>query len=474
VILFIGDGLGPAHTALAVQYAGRVEGRKLHLESLIAEGNTGYLMPLSYETAVIDSAAAAAEIATGVEVRNETLGVGPSGEILETILEWAEAQGLGTGLVTTMRLSHATPAAFAAHQMSRYGGEAELMTQIVAGHEIEVLLGGGLSGLLPRGKRASDAVPGLPGPLDGASLRDDERDLIAEARSRGYAVGTDRRTLEQLAPSTDRILGVFAANHLPYVIDRRYEKMDQTPSLTELVRAALRVLGKSNQGFFLMVEGGRIDYAGHDNDAGAMLHEVLEFDEALGVAARFQKEHPDTLLLVTADHGTGGFSLTYGQNNAPYELPLPGGTYSPRWFYPGLRELTLIGAQKASFYRIVERAGTDPVKLKDEVLRGVGVELLPADLRSATARNEKGEAETLDFREFYADPDSVPQCLLGRVLSRHTAVVWSTGGHTTEPVMTYGVGPGAGALTGLYHHRHLYRVMRGALEGSRADFASVY
>jgi alkaline phosphatase len=465
VILFIGDGLGPAHTAFAIQYARRVEGRSLNLERLMERGNTGYALPLPHGNSVIDSAASASHIASGAEARNETMGVDADGQPVETVLEWAESRGMATGLVTTTRISHATPAAFAAHVLSRYAGESAIVTEMIDDHEIEVLLGGGMRALIPQGKRCSEVVPGLASPLDGISVRKDDRNLMEELRGRSYAVVTDAASLREAAPSTTRLLGSFASSHMPYKIDRLSEGLASVPSLPEMAEAALSILSRAPGGFFLMVEGGRIDHGAHDNDAGAMLHETLEFDEALGVAMRYQEAHPDTLLIVTSDHATGGFSLTYSKGGERNAVELPGGAYSPRWYYPTTEDLKRIGSQTSSFERIVARARTDPVKVREEVLRATRLALTDSELSMIVARNALGLAETHDFREFYADDESTPQALIGRALARQTHAVWSTGGHTVDPILTYGTGPGAEGLRGVYVNTRIHALMKEAMGG---------
>lgn len=464
VILFIGDGLGPTQMTLALQYASVVEGRRLHLRTLMEGGETGYTLPVSYQRNVTDSAAAATQIATGQVARNETLGLDSEGREIQTILEWSESRGLATGLVTDMRLTHATPAAFASHQMSRYDPEPVIADQILMEHEIEVLLGGGARAFVPQGQRTSEALPAIPPELDGVSLRSDDRNLVEEASARGYAVVSDRDSLRDGARAGKKLLGLFAASTLPYVLDRRSEGLNGVPSLAELTVAALEVLRENERGFFLMVEGGQIDYAAHDNDAGAMIQEILDFDEALGVGVRFQSQNPDTLVVVTADHATGGFSFTYSRPLERQEWPLASGkVYRPRWYYPGEDELQILGKQTLSYERMTERAGTDPAQLQREVKRGTGLELTREEATRAVARNARGHAEVCDFSKFYTDFEDTAQALLGRVLARQTSVTWSTGGHTTDPVLTFGAGPGAEGLRGVYLNTHIYEVMKQSL-----------
>jgi alkaline phosphatase len=466
VILFIGDGFGPTHVALGLSYARRVEGRELSIEALMKDGNTGYAMPVPEGSIVIDSAAGATQMATGERVLNETMGMSASGYPIPTIVEWAEARGLATGLVSTMRLSHATPAAFASHQVSRYRPESEIFDEILGGHDIEVLLGGGARALVPRGRRVSELLPGIEAKLDGASNREDDQDRLAQARERGYRIVAERKALARESATASKLLGLFSASHLPYVSDRRYFGLDAVPTLPEMTRAALDVLARSKKGFFLMVEGGNIDYAGHDNDAGSMLQEILELDAAVQVGIDFQNARPETLIVVTADHGTGGFSFTYGDWGPPVTATLPSGLeYRTDHQYPTAEALAALGRQRASYDTILQEGGSSPERLIDAVRRITGFTLTPEEARGALARDSEGHAWTIDFRPFYGDEESNPSCLLGRALAAKTYVVWSTGGHTIEPVLTFGRGPGAERLRGVYDDTFLYTVMKETLAG---------
>lgn len=467
VILFIGDGLGAGQMALGIRYARMVEGRELNLEQLMNDGNTGYALASAYGSQVTDSAAAASQLATGVEARNETLSLSPSGYPTETILEWAEGRGLATGLVTNMRLSHATPAAFAAHEISRYEPEPVILDQMLFEHDIDVLLGGGARALVPAGHRVSEFLPDFPAELDGDSYRLDDLDRISEAKEKGYTIVSDRHTLAQASRNAKKLLGLFAASNVPYVVDTRAMDLDGVPSLKESTTAALEVLARADAGFFLMVEGGRIDYGGHDNDAGAMLNEILDFDAALGAGIAFQRAHPETLIIVTADHGTGGFSFTYGDmDGQPESQVLPSGlSYQPDTSYPERRHLELLGSQSASFVYMLEKAAGSPEHLIETVREHTGLSMTVEEAREALVRDSDGNAWLEESRHFYGDTNSNPACLLARALARQTFVVWSTGGHTSGPVLTFGRGPGAEALRGIYENTHVHGVMKDALGG---------
>ena len=195
VILFVGDGFGAAQTSLGIQYARLIEDRELNIESLMRDGNTGYALSLPFDSIVTDSAAAATQFATGQAVRNETLGLNSDGYPIETILEWAHQRGLGTGLVTNMRITHATPAAFAVHRGSRYDGEQTLMDDILQDRDVDVLLGGGARAMVPAGSWVSEALPGIPKELDGESIRDDELNRVEELAGQGYVIVSDSTSL---------------------------------------------------------------------------------------------------------------------------------------------------------------------------------------------------------------------------------------------------------------------------------------
>ncbi|MGB3562162.1 MAG: alkaline phosphatase [Thermoanaerobaculia bacterium] len=465
VILFVGDGFGATQTALGVQYARLIEQRELNIESLMRDGNTGYALPLPFEGIVTDSAAAATQFATGQEVRNETLGLNPDGYPIETILEWAHERGLGTGLVTNMRITHATSAAFAVHQGSRYVSEQELMDDLLQEGDVDVFLGGGARALVPAGTRVSEALPGIPEELDGESNREDESNQVEELADQGYVIVSDSPSLREAASHATKLLGMFSATHLPYVVDRRQMNLSTVPTLAEMTSAALDVLSRHDEGFFMLVEGGRIDYAGHANDPGSLLHEILDFDEAVGKGLEFQRSHPDTLVLVTGDHGTGGFSFADAYFGPAVGLELDSGiVYQPDGQYPAKDQLGILFRQNASYRYILQQAGADPEKLIELVLAHTGLEMTMNEAREALVRDEQGLAWTKDFRPFYYEPEDNASALIGRALSRHTYVVWSTGEHTSDLIPTYGRGPGAEKLRGIYPNTHIYSVMREALE----------
>lgn len=287
VILFVGDGMGLAQREAARLAAHGPAGR-LAMDQV---EHLSLVTTHSADALTTDSAAGATAWSTGRKTNNKFLGVAPDGAPLRTILEQARDAGYGTGLVTTTTLTHATPAAFAAHVEDR-GAEDQIADQLLACRP-QVMLGGGQVFWVPASR---------PG-----SKRTDERDLLAEARAAGYEVVQTAAELDRVDLKKGRhLLGLFAQSHLTYAYDRQGEA---EPTLAGMTRAALGILKNFKRGFFLMVEGGRIDHACHSNDAIRAIWEAISFDQAVAEGIEYARRQRDTLVIVVADHETGGMSV---------------------------------------------------------------------------------------------------------------------------------------------------------------------
>ncbi|MBU1259681.1 MAG: alkaline phosphatase [Planctomycetes bacterium] len=284
VILFIGDGMGPEQVKAAGMYANGAP-NSLCFE-LFPYKST--MTTYSADNAVTDSAAAGTAIATGYKVNNSVVSKaipGDSGELL-TRLEYAKLQGKKTGLVTTTYMSHATPACFGAHENSRDNYTA-IVIDYLNQTKPNILFGGGANGI-----------------------------TSSAAIAAGYTVVTDRASLNSLDTDTaDFISGQFGSTHLPY----EYDGLGTLPHLSEMTTVALNILDNEPNGFFLMVEGGKIDHAGHNKDLERNVFETIEFANSVQVAIDWSDGGDDTLIIVTADHETGG--LTVIQNNGQGQFP---------------------------------------------------------------------------------------------------------------------------------------------------------
>jgi len=281
VILLIGDGMGFEQVAMARAAAAGAEG-VLYMEKMPVKGDC----TTHSESAVTDSAAAGTALACGVKTKNGVIGINAYGIACKSILEAAREQGRKTALVATSTISHATPASFACHVGSR-GLEAEIAAQMLAS-KVNVLLGGGRHFWIPQSEIGSK--------------RNDDRNLLEEAEAQGYLWVGDLEALSRA--SGDYVLGLFQMGAL--------KTFPPEPSLPQMTQAAIRILtadrNQNDRGFFMMVEGSQIDWAGHANNTENCIKQTLLFDQAVKAAVDFALNDGKTLVIVTADHETGGLT----------------------------------------------------------------------------------------------------------------------------------------------------------------------
>lgn len=313
VILLIGDGMGPGQV-LAAQLTRHGEAEKLHMQQLPVKTMIGTDNAVGKTT---DSAAASTALSTGVKTTNGALGLDPEGRPLRTILQALRDEGMAVGLVTTTPITHATPAGFASHVKSR-SMEPRIAEQLISSGT-HVMMGGGLENFLPKSKEGSK--------------RSDERNLLDEARARGYQVAL---TPQEFASLKDgRILALLQMGGLS---TNRPE-----PSLAEMTERAIRALDATGKGFFLMVEGGQIDWECHANRLEGAIDQTLKFDDAVGKAMEFARRDGKTLVIVTADHETGGLTIT-PRGGKEFDAKWSTGSHTsakvPLWAYgPGAEAL---------------------------------------------------------------------------------------------------------------------------------------
>jgi alkaline phosphatase len=296
IILFIGDGMGAAQRT-AGRWASVGQEDQLAMDML---QYSGWSMTDNFTGGVTDSAAAATAMATGVKTRNGRISLDPADGLLPTILEQVQERGWAVGLVSTTQITHATPAAFAAHEISR-SNYTSIALQIFE-HGVDVILAGGEDDWLPDTKKGCYADFGH---------RTDGRNLIEEAINQGYIhicgkPGFDSLDLER----TPKLLGLFADNGMPRPF---------TPTLAEMTETAITILSRDPDGFFLMVEGGQIDWAAHNNDAQNVIGDVIGFDTAVTIGRTYAQGNSNALIIVTADHETGGMSVDLTSSGDPEE-----------------------------------------------------------------------------------------------------------------------------------------------------------
>ncbi len=498
VILMIGDGMGPQQLSMLESYAklapsSSYKGGTTAIEKLADAGTVGLSMTYPHGSVVVDSASSASQLATGKFSPSEAIGLDKNGNPAETILERARKMGKATGLVSDTRLTHATPAAFAAHRAHR-SMENQIAEDMLA-TKVDVMLSGGIRYWIPKsvnekGAVYKDMVALTEGNVKIKSKRKDDRNLVLEAKDAGYQLAFNRNSLEKA--SGDKLLGLFAysgmMDGIQYTQTKDSSKRTQ-PTLKEMTVKALDILSKDKDGFFLMVEGGQIDWAAHNNDAATMLHELLKFDEAISAVYEWAKDRDDTLVVVTADHETGSFGFSYSAANLPQATDLPGSAFDNRQYKPnfnfGAPEiLDNLYNQKASFYSIMDQFNGLPADQKNpaglvKVVSDTGPYSITEEQATRVLKvapnpfkvegHKYLSAETLpdvkDFEAFFVYGSEIHGNLLGRELAEQQNIVWGTGTHTSTPVTVMAFGPKdlQDKFDGLYHHTEVGQKLMNAL-----------
>jgi alkaline phosphatase len=291
----------------------------------------------THDAQVADSAPTAVAMVTGIKTRNDVIGLnseaevgdckGSQGKDVMTLAAMAERAGQATGVVTTARITHATPAAMYAHTPNRdWEADSDMPAEVIAagckdiaqqlvtwpqGDGFEVIMGGGRDRLLP-------ATADDPEDKGRKGLRKDGRNLIQEWQSRYFNSGVfiwNKEQFDQLSETTPRVMALFERSHMRYEADRRSDNGGE-PSLAEMTERTIDILRQNPNGFFLMVEGGRIDHAHHEGNAYRSLEDVVALDQAVSAALR-KVDLADTLVIVTADHSHVFTIAGYPKRNNP-------------------------------------------------------------------------------------------------------------------------------------------------------------
>ena len=419
VFVFIGDGMSTPQRLMAEDFSKRTGRGELAMNHLARRTETA---TKSANKVVTDSAAAATAIACGEKTDNGMLGMRPDGTRIESVAAVAKKAGRKVGIVTTVTIVHATPAGFYAHNRSRGDSRAIAMDLVKSG--FDYFAGGGIGGWTqPKGgyfdtngnfvklEEGREAVPGI--------------DPYSLWQTNGYTfVKDDLAAFKALKPGRP-VWCVFGESGMDYALDRDGSQ----PTLAEIVEKGVELLDGPD-GFFLMCEGGKVDYAGHANDAGGSVAEQLSLDDAVKVATRFAKAHPgETLIVTTGDHETGGL--------------IRGITGAGAAFDPALLKHQRCTASK--FSSILKNAQEknaafsfdDAMALVRENF-GLGG---PVPLTDADRDELKKAFEQKKPAEFAGAAK--------RILSAHAGLAWKSGGHTALPTMTTAEGPGSEILEGM-------------------------
>lgn len=402
VIFLVGDGMGPSYNAAYRYFADDPNTKEMDKtafdQHLVGTQRTN---PNDPKENVTDSAAGATAFSSGHKTYNGAIGVDANKQKVKTVLEQAKENGKSTGLVSTAEITDATPASYASHVDNR-DKKDEIAKQfyndkINGEHKVDVLLGGGAEYF---GK--------------------DNGDLTKKFKKDGYDIVKNKNDMKQ--SDSDQVLGLFAKNDMPLSIDAP----NKNPELVDMEKSALDRLSKNDKGFFLMVEGASIDKAGHPNDVTGVMSEMGGFEKAFKHATDYAKSNPDTLVVATADHSTGGMTIAKGKD---YE-----------WNPDAIHSMKHSG--KYMTEQIAD--GKNPEKVIND---GYGFKVSEdnmSDIKKA-AEDMKGLKE--DDSE-YEDQLQKLQDAIQKPINDKSNTGWTTYGHTGEDVNTYATGLGSDKFKG--------------------------
>lgn len=401
VIVLVPDGCGATHVTAARWY----KGAPLALDEMVAGGVRTY----SAESLITDSAPAATAFATGYKSNSKFVSVQPEKveipgvsqipdnmkyQPLATVLEGAKLKGKSTGIIATSNIQHATPAGFSSHTHNRgdYNDIAEQQVYL----DIDVVLGGGKQYLLP---------------TDQGGKRTDGENLLNVVKKKGYTYIETRDEL--MKAKGNKLFGMFAKDDMSYEMDRAATTPTE-PTLAEMTAKAIEVLSKDKDGFFLFVEGSKVDWASHANDPIGVISDALAFDDAVKVALDFAKKDGNTMVIAFTDHGNGGMSIGNQSTNKVYDKLAYNSVFMP---------------------------------LKKPILTGEGLQKMlkddrsEANIREVVAKyygiNDLTAEEVKEVQNYKGDLNYV----FGPIISKRSGIGWTTTGHTGEDVFLYSYGP---------------------------------
>ena len=399
IIMVVGDGMGPSFTTAYRMFAddpNTAEVEQTVFDRLLVgmasthpDSDTGY---------ITDSAAGATALSTGVKTYNGAIGVDANKQPVQTVLELAKIQGRKTGIAVTSQINHATPASFGAHNESRQNydqiADSYFDTKINGQFVFDVMLGGGWKYF----------------------IRDD-RNLVEQFKAAGYQYVDDITQLDSVRAGTP-LLGLFADSGMPWALDSANNM--RLPALT---KAAIRQL-ENDQGYFLLIEASQVDWAGHGNDIGSSMAEMHDLAVALEWLEQYLIKTPDTLLVVTADHSTGGLSIGANGNYS----------WSPKW----LKNL------KAS-----------PVEIATQLITAEDRGALATDLLGFELTTE--EISSLNVIE--SDEPRPFHNAISKILDNRSNTGWTTTGHTGVDVPIFAKGVGSERFRGHMDNTRIAQTM---------------
>jgi len=441
VFYFIGDGMGSNQVLISEMYRSAIEGQPLgRVQTLMTTfPYSGSASNYSASDGITDSAAAGTCLATGHKTNNGTLGLDEHGDKLQTIAEELKEQGWGIGIMTTVAIDHATPAAFYAHVEKR--NEYYKVGRQLSQSQFDFFGGAGFHH--PQGKKDDKDV-------NLYRLAEENGYVIAHGYDEAQAKQEDAKRMILVQATDDQ--GAKHGDNLPYAIDRK----DGDLTLAQIVSTAIPFLDKRYDRFFMMVEGGMIDYACHSNDAATAIGETWDMNKALEAAYEFYQAHPDeTLIVVTADHETGGMAL--GNGGKKLQLDLLQHQKCSAWLLSDRFTQLFQNNKKPSWDEVKKiyrdcLGFWDSVELSDEEERA-----LKALHKDACANKAK------DNKTLYKTINSLSDAGIA-MLNAKAHVAWTTTSHSAHVIPIFAIGAGAELFTGWHDNTEIVPLLRKAVK----------
>lgn len=421
IIFLVSDGMSTGTLNMASLLLQRKEGKQSNWLKLYEQQavSRALMDTASASSLITDSAAASSSWGGGVRVKNGSLNVSADGTIHTPILQKFKSAGKSVGCVTTVPITHATPAGFSIATKNR--GDQEEIALLYLPLRFDIMMGGGLE-------------------YFSGALRKDKQDIFAQFAQQGYTVITSRDEMMQSITSNAPVIASFYEDGLPYALDRLQDDklQQQTPTLAEMTKHAIQHLRKNKNGFVLQVEAGKVDWAAHANDTAAILYDQIAFDEAIQVAIDFAIESPDTMVIITTDHGNANPGLFYGDKaNANFDK-IQHFKHTNEWILKGISKTN-------SNTQVIERI---------EAAQGIAIKQEEAALLLKHYANLSDEG--------LYNPYKLPYKELAIIQSNYTSVGWAAMNHSADYVELAIYGPGKELLPPFIRNTELHKIMLNA------------
>ncbi|HBV17073.1 alkaline phosphatase [Chryseobacterium carnipullorum] len=418
IIFMISDGMSSGTLAMANLYSQNILGKNGNWMNLYQEHKVSRALmdTASASSIVTDSAAASSSFGGGFRVKNGVLNVCANGEKHVPIWQKFKKAGKKTGCVTTVTITHATPAGFCVNSDSR-NAENEI-AEMYAEIGFDVMMGGGDEFFNPL-------------------KREDKKDVYSLYRQKGYQILKNKNDLKNIEKGK-KIVGVFNSGALPYAIDRAHiPELQSTPSLAEMVQTAIDQMKEHKEGFVLQVEGGKVDWAAHANDIAALIHDQLAFDEAVKTVTDFAEKEGNTLVIITTDHGNANPGTIYGPDATKNFNSISGYRYTNEYILNAIHPDFNLQKMKDWIYE------TNKISLADDEAQ---------HLLSFYSGLEKQEAGLYNYKK-------LPFKAYSDIQKKHNSVGWISMDHSGDYVEVAVYGPGRELLPAFIKNTDLHYLM---------------